>query len=167
MQADYQDNLTSSGIGECAELAVTGGLMLASRGRLAPFRPVIDDAGIDLLLYNRLTGNTVPLQIKSRTGLDGQAAQTVQFDVRQSTFRPDTGGYLLAILMRSWEIDTMWLVPMARLRGIARSRSDKLVMVASANPASGDRFSPYRCRKMTEVVERLMNTRREDRHHDQ
>lgn len=68
--------------------------MLRSEGRLSPFSPVADDDGIDLLIYDKLTGRALPAQVKSRTvalkrrGKEDRG-NTVHFEVRKATFRGD------------------------------------------------------------------------------
>ena len=59
--------LTSTQVGLVAENLVINALLKASSGRLVPFRPVADDYGIDLLLYDKVTGRVLPLQVKART----------------------------------------------------------------------------------------------------
>ena len=153
-------SLSPTQIGAIAEALVASGLMQASGGRLAPFRPVADDDGIDLLMYDKATGNAIPLQVKSRTGTDGSAGTTVQFDLRLSTFRPDGKGYLLAVLMKDGAPDTLWLIPMADLPGLTRRGPDRLVMVASPSLDSRDRYSPYRCSHLQEVSGRLVRAKK-------
>lgn len=60
-------SLTSTQVGLLAENLVTNALLIAFDGRLAPFRPVADDYGIDLLVYDKATGRSLPLQVKART----------------------------------------------------------------------------------------------------
>jgi hypothetical protein len=38
--------------------------MIESNGRLTPFQPIADDDG---LIYDKVTGKSVPIQIKART----------------------------------------------------------------------------------------------------
>jgi hypothetical protein len=42
--------ITSTQTGAVGELTIAAGLIVASDGRLAPFKPVADDDGIDLLV---------------------------------------------------------------------------------------------------------------------
>lgn len=39
-------------------------IMIESNGRLTPFQPIADDDG---LIYDKVTGKSVPIQIKART----------------------------------------------------------------------------------------------------
>ena len=137
---DYR--LTSTQIGAIGESLVAVGLMAASGGRLAPFKPIADDDGIDLLLFDKLTGKAVPLQVKSRTGFDDAKAETVQFDVQQSTFAER--GYSLLALLNGTAVRKVWLIPGERLAEVARRKADKLVVVACAKAGSNDRYREFR-----------------------
>ena len=53
--------LTSTQIGALAENVVANELMIESGGRLSPFQPIADDDGIDLLVYDKVTGNALPI----------------------------------------------------------------------------------------------------------
>jgi hypothetical protein len=147
--------LTSTQIGAVGEAAVASGLILASEGRLAPFRPFADDDGLDLLVYDKLTRRSLPLQVKCRTGLDNELAGTVQFDVRLKTFASTSDGLVLFAILTRGQVGTAWLVPAAELETTARTSGDKLVVVASAKAGSKDRFSPYRHDGLEDVAEAL------------
>jgi Holliday junction resolvase-like predicted endonuclease len=53
--------------GAIAENLICNWLMSESDGRLSPYRPVADDGGIDLLVFDRKTRHTLLFQVKSRT----------------------------------------------------------------------------------------------------
>jgi hypothetical protein len=55
--------LSSTQIGVLAENLVAN----EPEGRLSPFQPIADDDGIDVLIYDKITGNALPVQIKART----------------------------------------------------------------------------------------------------
>ena len=40
---------------------------------------------------------------------------------------------------------------------LSNRKSDKLVLTPSAKPTSNDRYTPYRCRTLGEVSERLLD----------
>ena len=149
--------ITSTQIGAIGESVVATRLVLFSKGRLAPFIPFADDDGIDLLIYDKSTKRVVPLQVKSRTKLDNEAAGTVQFDVQMSTFSEEAGSHLLAVLLDGAEIVCNWLIPMAELRRTARADRGKLRIVPSTKATSKDRFTPYREFEFALVVDRLVH----------
>lgn len=128
--------------------------MAASGGRLAPFKPFADDDGIDLLLFDKLTGKATPLQVKSRTGFDDPKAQTVQFDVRRSTFA--ARGYAVMALVDGSNLRTLWLIPGERLADVAMCRAGKFVVVASAKAASKDRYREFRHDSLASAVREIL-----------
>jgi len=126
---------------------------MASDGRLSPFRPIADDAGVDLLIVDKLTRRSLSLQVKSRAGID--AGGTVQFDVRRETFISAPDAFLLAVLLdlTVGAVACSWIVPMTDLEGIAQPGS--LTIVPSPKETSRDRYTPYRCHSIAEVCRRL------------
>jgi hypothetical protein len=137
-------SLTSTQRGAIGESLTAVGLMLASGSRLAPYKPVADDDGVDLLLVDKKSRSIVQLQVKCRTKVDDAKAETVQFDVQVNTFAENAKGYVLGILLNGAVVRRAWLVPLGELRSVARSSPDKLVVVASAKEESRDRFRKFR-----------------------
>ena len=150
--------LTTSQIGKIGETLVASQLMLASGGRLSPFLPLADDDGIDLVLLDKVTAAALTIQVKSRTGVDNEKAQTVEFNVRLATFAARADAYMLGLLFdeAGQGIRTAWLVPNTALEDVSNRRPDKLVLTPSAKPTSNDRYTPYRCRTLAEVCARLL-----------
>ena len=58
--------MTDTQIGTIGEMTVASQLMLASGGRFSPFLPFADDDGIDLIIYDKVTGISLPVQVKAR-----------------------------------------------------------------------------------------------------
>ena len=95
---------TSTQIVAIAENMVANALMLESGGRLSPFSPVADDDGIDLLVYDKESGASIPVQIKSRTVTlkkrdSHERGNAVHFEIRSATFKSDRFAYLVAVLL--------------------------------------------------------------------
>lgn len=149
--------LSQTQIGTIGEVTVAAQLMLASEGRFSPFLPFADDSGIDLIIYDKETGGSLPVQVKARTSATLGKSETVQFDVRSKTFSDHAGSFLLAILldMTGGQILRAWLIPMSELGEVARVKSEKLSITPSAKEAARDRYTPYRCADMAEVARRL------------
>jgi hypothetical protein len=110
-------SLTSTQIGLLAEDLVVNAILIASAGRFAPFRPVADDYGIDVLLYDKITGRAIPLQVKARTktvkargGM--KRGNIVHFGVRKVALRDKGQTQLLAVLLDEAmvAIRTLWLL---------------------------------------------------------
>ncbi|MDE2133252.1 MAG: hypothetical protein KGJ49_01480 [Alphaproteobacteria bacterium] len=137
-----ESRLTSTQIGAIGEAVIAAGLMLASDGRLAPFKPFADDDGIDLLLFDKVTKQAVPLQVKCRTKVDDDSAETVQFDVRRGKCPP--GGFVLTALLDGASVRTVWLVPVQEFKTRAQQKAEKFVMVASAKPTANDQYRVFR-----------------------
>lgn len=78
--------------------------MVESEGRLSSFQPVADDDGIDVLVYDKITGRAAPVQIKSRTkaikkrGTNSQGS-VVHFEVRKATLDFERKAFLLCVLL--------------------------------------------------------------------
>lgn len=152
-----QPGITTTQIGTIGEHIAASQIMIASNGRLSPFFPMADDDGIDLLVRDKITRATLPIQIKSRTGVDQSTGGTVQFDVGLKTQSPD--GYLLALLF-DWaatSVQRAWLVPMGELESFAKPKRGVLSITPAVKDTSRDRYTPYRCKNMAEVVDRMTN----------
>lgn len=138
------DWLTSTQVGAIGEAVLAAGLVHASKGRLAPFKPFADDGGVDLLLYDKLSRQSVPVQIKCRTALDNLKAGIVEFNVRLSTFTREGGGYLLAALLNGTNLQMGWLIPVRELEAVARRKAEKLVITPCIIAGSADRYRRFR-----------------------
>jgi len=151
-------SMTATQIGTIGEVTVAAQLMLGSDGRFSPFLPFADDDGIDLIVYDKATGRSLPVQVKARTSAKLGKSDTIVFDVRRKTFNDHDGAFLLAILldMTGGCIQRAWLIPMSELSDVARERPDKLSISPSAKEGSKDRYTPYRCVDMAEVAQRLV-----------
>lgn len=149
--------MTQTQVGAIGEVTVAAQLMLGSDGRFSPFLPFADDDGIDLIIYDKVTGISMPVQVKARTSAKLGKSDTVMYDVRRKTFSDHDDAFLLAILldMASGLIQRAWLIPMSELGAVARVGAEKLSITPSAKEASRDRYTPYRCADMTEVARRL------------
>lgn len=150
------ETLSSTQIGAVGEAIIGAGLMLASRGRLSPFKPLADDHGTDLLLFDKTTQKSSPLQIKCRTRFDDLAAQTVQFDVRLKTYAQEGSGFILAVLLDDAAIRVCWLFSVSEFSAVAKQKDSKLVIVASAKPGAQDKCRPYRHDSLASVAQKLL-----------
>jgi hypothetical protein len=147
---------TSTQVGAMGECLVAAAILHASAGQLSPCKPIADDDGMDLLLFDKVTRRAIPLQIKCRRNFDDPKAQTVQFDVRLKTFTQEGEGFLLCVKLEGVVIETLWLIPAAELRTVARPGGTHLTVVPSAKPTSMDRLTPYRMTSFDDVVARII-----------
>jgi len=155
-------DLSSTQIGLLAENLVINALILSSNGRFAPFRPVADDDGIDLLLYDKNTGRVLPLQVKARTRTLRKTnspvrANLVHFQVRRQAIRYRGMARLLAVLLGedAASITAAWLIPMEQLANVARHSRENLVIRPSISARSRDKCRQYYLASMDELVSKL------------
>ncbi|MHC4528280.1 MAG: hypothetical protein ACYTEX_25495 [Planctomycetota bacterium] len=157
--------LTSTQIGAVAENLVANQLMIESGGRLASFIPMADDAGIDRLVYDKTTGKSIPIQIKSRSSTlnkpgKSEKGHIVHFEIRSAALRNKEHAYLLAVLLSQdlQSTERAWLLPMKDIPGLfnRRTTQSKYIMRANRSLTSGDKFSSYRCKDMTAVSKRII-----------
>lgn len=160
--------LTSTQIGAIGENLLVNAVMKASDGRLTPFQPLADDDGLDVLFFDKLTGNSVAVQLKCRTGTlfkrktkkrkKKERGNTVHFEVRKATFREARRAYLVAALFNEelTQFIATWFVPMERLPKLARGGGEKWVIRPSKAQKSRDRYTLYRCLSAKELAERIV-----------
>ena len=149
--------VTATQKGAIGESTVAIQLILESGGRLSPFHPLADDDGIDLLIYDKQTGSSAPLQVKTRNGTVKRDPNIVHFQVRRATFDPRVDGFVLGVLLnsRGTDVDRAWLIPMRDISGLAGSNERSLNIRPSKKLDSQDKFMAYRCKDIAEVAQRL------------
>ena len=155
--------LTSTQIGALAENLIANELMIESGGRLSPFQAIADDNGIDLLIHDKQTGKTIPLQIKSRTSTlkkngGTTSTNTVHFEVRKSAVNLNSDACLLCILLSSdlRSTERAWLIPMSELPKIASTTSSKYFIRPSRSLSSNDKFKEHQCKDMITVINKFV-----------
>lgn len=127
--------LSSTQIGAIGENLLINAVMKASDGRLTPFQPLADDDGLDVLFFDKETGNSVAIQLKCRTttirkrGSD-ERGNVAHFQVRQATFNDARRAYLVAALCNEdlTGFIATWFVPMELLPKLAKEISGNWVL---------------------------------------
>lgn len=149
--------------GSIAENLICNWLIIGSNGRLSPYQPVADDAGVDLLVYDRETQRTLLLQIKGRTRTEAMTANRrgVRFNLRIATFEDRPNFYVAGVLLDA-DLQTpeaLWLIPSAEVKKHAvRSRRDeggnstRLVVSCSAARRSKDKWCHYRAHSIQDFI---------------
>lgn len=158
-----QTKPTSTQIGAVAENLVANALILDSQGDLAPFQPVADDEGIDLLVYHKPSGRVLPLQVKARTvtlkrsGTD-RRGNTVHFEVRKVVVERNRRTHLVCVLLgeQATRIEAAWLLPLSQVPKVAAARREKYVIRANRMATSTDKYSEFRCNSSSEIAARLV-----------
>ncbi|WP_395023380.1 hypothetical protein [Dongia sp.] len=156
--------LTSTQVGVIGENLLINEIMKASEGRLAPFQPMADDDGLDVLFYDKITGNSVAVQLKCRRAALKSArtkkpGNTIHFEVRKATLKEARQAYLVGALFNPeiTEFLATWLVPLDQLQKIARSTPTKFVIRPSKSEESQDRFVSFRCSNIVELARRIID----------
>ncbi len=149
--------LTATQKGAIAENLVANRIIIESDGQLAPFVPVADDDGLDMLVYDKKSGKVLPIQIKSRMKTLRRSPKVVHFEVRKATLKQGRRGAVLAVLLSEDMKNVLqaWFIPMRDLPTIAKETATKYVMRMSSDCSSKDKYSPYRCGSIGEVAARL------------
>lgn len=147
--------------GVIGENLISNWLMVGSNGRLCPFRPIADDVGIDIIVYDRITRNTIALQVKTRILSDKPKRNTKQFNLGTSTFESHPNFYLLSLVLNIDMVSPrcMWLIPSEVVKNIARGITvkgkDKYVIRSSFNEKSNDKWSSFKVDGLQGLVENI------------
>lgn len=155
--------LSSTQIGAIGENLLINAVMKASDGRLSPFQPLADDDGLDVLFFDKLTGNSIAIQLKCRTATirkhhSEDRGNIAHFQVRQATFNQTRRAYLVAALFNEdlTHFLATWFIPMACLPDVGKDISGKWVIRPSKAEGSVDRYAQYRCMTAEDLAERII-----------
>ena len=156
--------LSSTQIGAIGENLLINAVLKASEGRLSPFQPLADDDGLDVLFFDKQTGNSVAIQLKCRTTTlmrsgKGVRGNTVHFEVRKATFSDARRAYLVAGLIDEElaRFRATWLIALAQLPSVAANRAEKWVIRPSIAELCADRYVSYRCLTAIELAKRIIS----------
>lgn len=153
--------------GAIIENIVANLLMSNSDGRLSPFRPVADDGGIDLLVFDRQSRKTLLIQVRGRTHSDTmieKGRKVARFSVRTATFEVRDDFYVLGVLMSSdlRTPEAFWLIPSADFeREALRAKKDedgnpgRLVAPCCFTETSQDKWTSYRVHCQSDLVSKV------------
>jgi hypothetical protein len=155
--------LSSTQIGTIGENLLVNAVMKASNGRLSPFQPLADDDGLDVLFFDKETGNSVAIQLKCRRNTDRKSnskgrGNTAQFDVRRATFKEARSAYLVAALFNEPMNDFVctWFISFEKLSEISNLKSNKYVITPSKAADCGDKYVKYRCQTSEQLADRII-----------
>jgi len=151
--------LSSTQIGVIGENLLVNAVMKASNGQLSPFKSVADDDGLDVLFFDKKTGNAVAIQLKCRTATDGKR-NTAQFDVRKATVRKERRAFLVAALLDETMTKFVWswFISMEELPKVSKPNSKNYIITPSRAVNSEDKYVKlkYRC-ETKELAERIID----------
>ncbi|MBM3602682.1 MAG: DUF4365 domain-containing protein [Alphaproteobacteria bacterium] len=155
--------LSPTQTGVIGENLLVNAIMKASDGRLSPFQPVADDDGLDVLFFDKVTGNSVAIQLKCRTVTkckpnSDERGNVVDFHVRMATINYARRAYLVAALFNEELTNFVctWLIPMERLPDIGNKKPDKFVICASKSSDSTDKYTSFRYMTTEELAKRII-----------
>jgi len=155
--------LSSTQKGTLAVNIVVNELMIETHGRLSPFHPLADDDGIDVLIYDKITGKAVPIQIKAGTKTTNkrgkqERSNTVHFEIKKASFKKDRKAFLLCVLLHEKlrTTERAWLLSFSQVPGVASDGKGKYVIRANKQTSSNDKYKPYQCESICEVAKRLI-----------
>lgn len=149
--------LSSTAKGYIAEKIIGNLVLTASQGGLVPYLPVIDDAGVDLMIYSKKRNRVVRAQIKSRFTTLRRYPNVVHFEIRRKVFRASPNLLVVCCLIdpTSYAPLCSWCIPSRALARGARKSPQKLVLRPSISPTSADRWSAYRCLTTPVLIRRI------------
>lgn len=149
--------LSSTAKGYIAEKIIGNLVLTASQGGLVPYLPVIDDAGVDLMIYSKVRNRVVRAQIKSRFATLRRHPNVVHFEIRRKVFRAAPNLLIICCLIdpASYAPSCSWCIPARAFYRGARKSAKKLVIRPSISPASADRWSAYRCLTTPVLIRRI------------
>ena len=155
--------LSSTQIGTIGENLLINAVMKASDGRLSPFSPVADDDGLDVLFFDKQTGNSIALQLKCRTVTirkrkSKERGNIVHFEARKATFNVTRRAFLVAALVNDelTRFRCTWFIPMADVPRLAGGGAKKYVLRPSIAEKSKDKYSKFRCKDVGLLVEKII-----------
>ncbi|MDG0023650.1 hypothetical protein [Trinickia sp. Y13] len=156
-------SLSSTQVGVIGENLLVNAVMKASDERISPFTSIADDDGLDVLFFDKETGNSLAIQLKCRTVTTRKRSSddrgnVTYFQVRKAAFNGARRAYLLAALFNTelTEFVATWFIRMEQLRHVGRDASAKWVIQPSKAQASADRYTPYRCSTSLELAQRIV-----------
>lgn len=147
--------LTSTQKGKVTEQLVASALLIASNGRLAPFVPLADDHGLDLIVLDKKTRRMIAIQVKS--AIANESRGTVQFDVRKQTFNVTKGEYLMLVVFEPerMALAASWLIPMDKVPDVSTEQAEKYALVPSLKAISKDRCRAFRHDDIRSLVDAI------------
>lgn len=142
--------LTETQMGEVAVNIVSDLLIIHSQGRLSPFKPMADDGGIDLLIFDKKSRKAIPCQVKSRTKTLNKFPNRVHFEVRKATAGKST--YLIAVYV-DWTRHSVWKVWLIPPYKFPIGREDKFVFRPSISEGTSDKYRQFRHDSFEQLIE--------------
>lgn len=150
--------VTETQKGIIGEYLISTYLILKSHGRLSPAFTWADDSGIDLIVHDKETNASIPVQVKSRFK---STRNYIRFEVRKATYSKEGAAFLIAvyfddIVSPKIGIKRCWLIPMTELETLDLRKKKKFMINPNWKSDSDDKFKSYRCNDMEDLTGRLI-----------
>lgn len=154
-----KQELSTSQKGKIAELYVASVLMAASNGRLSAFVPLSDDDGVDLVILDKKTKTSLPVQVKGAFVKENAKRPQVHFDLRHATF--DETGKTLVIAL-AMDADTMlfksaWAILSKDILEVANKTKTNYQLHPNALPTAKDKYSSYHHTSIQSLTNAVMD----------
>lgn len=156
---NFQEKLTTTQRGKIAELHVATALMAQSAVRLSPFEPLSDDHGVDLVVWDKVTGAALPVQVKSWFLQADKQVRTVQFDVQKTTHSEGQVGAVVCVVIdpETLAIVVSWVIPLRDISDVGTNRPNKFALAPSRVEDSNDKYTRYRNHTLAGMGESVMD----------
>lgn len=140
---------SSSKKGKVAEYLISALCLNGGGGRLNVAVPIVDDEGVDMVVFRREVGEMgLFLQVKARGSLS-ESVQSGGFliDVRAKTFSPSPNYYVLGVTIDEVETalgKTAWLVPSAAFEKRAARTKGGDILRMNTSAKANDKWAEFR-----------------------
>lgn len=134
-------------MGRVLEDAVVRVLYIHSDGALCAFRPEVDSIGLDFLVRTAAHSHALGLQVKG--AFTSHPRGRVHVKIKKDAVRPESDSFLfvLSYLPETLSLGPcVWIIRMDELVKVARLSGGTYRFQASPNPASHDKYTPWRYR---------------------
>ena len=155
-------NITTTQIGTIAENLVMNQIIIHSTGRLSPFIPIADDDGIDLVIYDKITGFAIPIQVKSRTNTlykrgTKERGNLVAFSVRKKKLNTERDMMLLCVLLSKnlLSIEVTWKFKIKKNGKDAKKNGFSIT--ANKQEKTKDKYKKNQYQNFNDVVNKLVS----------
>jgi hypothetical protein len=154
--------ITTTQVGSLAESIVANNFIIFSNGRLTPFKPIADDVGIDILIFDKITGLAIPIQVKSRRNTlykrgTQDRGNLVAFNIRKATLNLKHETILLCVLISDnpLAIEMAWMLTAEKMVKVANNKKSVYTIIANKQVGSKDKFKEFQYHDFSKVVEKV------------
>ena len=146
--------LTSTQRGKIGDLQVATVLMAQTDGLLTPFVPLSEDQGVDLIVLNKKTGVSLPIQVKTWFLVPQHPPSRVQFDLNKATYSEGQRGAVVCVALdaSTLAVSISWVIPLRRVAEVGTEQPKKYALAPSRLENSEDKYREFRCHTISELA---------------